>query len=629
MRAVVVILVLLLQAPSFAAEENPLTPEESFRRGLLLFEETRYREALEHLKNAYENLPVVGDYVLLYLAKAEMECENFEESLHYARKLLSRYPVTPLRQEARAVEIKNLLQAQRNSSIIFMESYIKDYPSDGEMKLLYGAFLNNRGEEERAQAVLKALYIEAGETAADAHELMKFTSLSREETLKRAENLLSVGRYGEAESSLRQLLHRDNYTPKDEVQKLLASALFRQKKYSEAARMFLKIDDLYHAARSFLRAGLKDEFFKTLDTILIRKDERGAELLVVLAEELRRDGDYDNALEVLEEAVKTFPDLAEEAHWTSGWVYYTKKDFEKAVEVFSRLHDSYGSNRYLYWKARSMEKTGKDATETYGKLEGSDFYTFLAAAKSSSLTPQTPQDRPVEFQKIPMERIDVLIEVGLIEAAETELSDMSRKDTRYSTLLNIAYRLADIEKYRTALVLVELLPDRMRPHEILYPQAYWPTVKEASLRYGIDPYLLLSLIREESRYDPEAVSSAGAIGLMQLMPFTARRTARSLDIEINGKDSIHHVENNINLGTHYLSGLLKEFNSVPLALAAYNAGEHRVRQWLLRRQYESYDEFIEDIPYPETRNYVKRILTTYLQYLGPRSRDLSGLQGKM
>ncbi|NIR15505.1 MAG: lytic transglycosylase domain-containing protein, partial [Desulfobacterales bacterium] len=83
---------------------------------------------------------------------------------------------------------------------------------------------------------------------------------------------------------------------------------------------------------------------------------------------------------------------------------------------------------------------------------------------------------------------------------------------------------------------------------------------------------------EESRYDPEAVSPVGALGLMQLMPRTAHRTARDLKLPLNGSDSIHKVENNIALGSSYLNKLLTEFEQVPLALAAYNAGEHRVRR---------------------------------------------------
>jgi soluble lytic murein transglycosylase len=130
----------------------------------------------------------------------------------------------------------------------------------------------------------------------------------------------------------------------------------------------------------------------------------------------------------------------------------------------------------------------------------------------------------------------------------------------------------------------------------------------------MDPFLLLSLIREESLFDPKAVSPVGAIGLMQLMPETAQRTAHLLSLELEGTKPLHEIELNIALGTHYLNGLLKDFGNVPAALAAYNAGRSRVKGWLSQGKYEQMDEFIEDIPYPETRNYVKRILTSYFHY---------------
>jgi soluble lytic murein transglycosylase len=162
------------------------------------------------------------------------------------------------------------------------------------------------------------------------------------------------------------------------------------------------------------------------------------------------------------------------------------------------------------------------------------------------------------------------------------------------------------------------VPEAKRPDEILYPLAYWQTVSEVSDALQLDPLLLLSVIREESRFQSDALSPAGAIGLMQLMPQTAKRAALHERIEINGRESISVVENNIRLGSRYLSQLVEEFGSVPASLAAYNAGEQRVRQWREAGNFASDDEFVEDIPYQETRDYVKRILGSYYKYLQMR-----------
>ncbi|RPI34703.1 MAG: lytic transglycosylase domain-containing protein, partial [Nitrospiraceae bacterium] len=134
----------------------------------------------------------------------------------------------------------------------------------------------------------------------------------------------------------------------------------------------------------------------------------------------------------------------------------------------------------------------------------------------------------------------------------------------------------------------------------------------------------LSVMREESRFDCNAKSGAGAYGLMQLMPQTAYRLDRSLKLGINRPSQLTVARNNIHLGSFYLKSLFNEFHSLPHVLAAYNAGEQAVRTWQEQGNYRSVDEFIEDIPYAETRNYVKKVLTSYFQYKKLSSVDTEG-----
>ncbi len=143
-------------------------------------------------------------------------------------------------------------------------------------------------------------------------------------------------------------------------------------------------------------------------------------------------------------------------------------------------------------------------------------------------------------------------------------------------------------------------------NQFLYPLAYMEIIERIAQRYEIDPLLVLSIIREESRFVPDATSIAGALGLMQLMPATAKRFDRNLKIGINNPKDILDIKNNLHIGICYLSNLIKDFGSYTYAIAAYNAGEDAVKKWLKVGKYKSVDEFIEDIPYNETRNYVKR-----------------------
>jgi soluble lytic murein transglycosylase len=151
-------------------------------------------------------------------------------------------------------------------------------------------------------------------------------------------------------------------------------------------------------------------------------------------------------------------------------------------------------------------------------------------------------------------------------------------------------------------------------HYLRYPLAYQDIVEPLSRKYNLDPLLVLSVAREESRFDPEARSIAGALGLMQVMPRTAYKLNNNLKLDISGSQGVLDAKNNFHFGIYLLSNLINEFGSYSYALAAYNAGKEKVRSWLENGDYKSIDEFIEDIPYRETRNYVKRIITTFFEY---------------
>jgi len=150
--------------------------------------------------------------------------------------------------------------------------------------------------------------------------------------------------------------------------------------------------------------------------------------------------------------------------------------------------------------------------------------------------------------------------------------------------------------------------------EYLYPLGYWETVRAAAQAHGVDPFLVLALIRQESLFEPEATSSAGARGLMQLLPATARHLART-DGSPPAELALEDVETNIDLGTRLLARLLRQFGgSLVKALAAYNGGEEAVAKWERRYPGREADEFVELISFRETRDYVKAVLRNYRAY---------------
>jgi soluble lytic murein transglycosylase len=149
--------------------------------------------------------------------------------------------------------------------------------------------------------------------------------------------------------------------------------------------------------------------------------------------------------------------------------------------------------------------------------------------------------------------------------------------------------------------------------QIIFPLGYWDLIKKYSAANRLDPYLVAALVAQESTFVRDIQSPARAVGLMQLMTPTTRQMARRLKMKYSASLRTN-PDASIRIGTAYLAQNIKEFGEIHLVLASYNAGESAVRRWMAERPGLPRDEFIDDIPYPETQNYVKRILGTAEDY---------------
>jgi len=156
----------------------------------------------------------------------------------------------------------------------------------------------------------------------------------------------------------------------------------------------------------------------------------------------------------------------------------------------------------------------------------------------------------------------------------------------------------------------ELPPEILR---IIFPLAYWDSIRKYAVEYNLDPYLAAALIQQESTFVPTIKSYANAWGLTQLRPGTARQYAMQLKMGYTPK-MLTDPEANLRIGMAYFAAKIKEFGQVHLALASYNAGERPVHRWANERPDLPLDEFIDDIPYPQTNNYVKKLLSTAEDY---------------
>ena len=155
----------------------------------------------------------------------------------------------------------------------------------------------------------------------------------------------------------------------------------------------------------------------------------------------------------------------------------------------------------------------------------------------------------------------------------------------------------------------------------IYPNYYWEQILTSASEAKVDPYLVLSVIRQESTFNEDATSRAGALGLMQIMPHTGKTLAHTLGIRRFERTSLYDPKVSIRLGSYFLGDQVRQFTEGPtaemgfeLGLAAYNAGPHNARQWLERFPHDDADAFVERIPFKETRLYVKLVLRNYAIY---------------
>lgn len=151
--------------------------------------------------------------------------------------------------------------------------------------------------------------------------------------------------------------------------------------------------------------------------------------------------------------------------------------------------------------------------------------------------------------------------------------------------------------------------------KVLYPIKYEEYVYQYATEYEVDPLLIFAIIKAESNFNPNVVSSSNAMGLMQLMDATAAELARKLQIDFVSKSSLYDPELNIRLGTKYFSDLRKEYNgNTTLALTAYNAGIGNVKRWMEQGIIKQDGSDVENIPFKETNSYVRKIIRDYKIY---------------
>lgn len=655
-----ILLVLFLNVTSAPASgtNSSLNKSELYRslaEGKSFLDKGDYYNAATKLTEAYDKLPLLGDYALLWRARAFEGKGDFDKALGDLKSIREKFKESPLIKKTRIKEIDISKKIHSAGLENLFDAFTRDYPSDFSIKYDYAIYLKETGETEKAKKLFREIYSSSTSFSKSAFAELSRSDLTLDDLLKRAKNLNNAWLFDEAERQFRDALRELEGRPVTEGKKQksstvklkseneisevrssikegLAYSVFRQKRYREASELYKELNNPYWRARSLLRAGDIASFESELAETIKTGDKKTASLLVAYGTKKRRAGDIDSALKIYRDVSVKYPSSKEEALWAAGWTHYLTKNFKNAQEVFSQLYLSYGDPKYLYWKNRCIEISDSaepaKASSVKKETQSYNFYSFLSLIRSRQ-KPSAIGKNPagISLTSSLSERVEVLIALNLKQEAISELIQMTKKNPGQNELIYISSQLKGLDNYKVAINSIAKIPYNDALHELFYPFGFWSSVQEASKKNDIDPLLILAVMREESRFDPEARSIAGAMGLMQLMPQTASRLSKNSRVSFRNTPDLYDAKTNIMLGSYYLRHLVKTFGSIPIALAAYNAGEDIVKEWLKNGNYSTIDAFIEDIPYNETQNYVKKVLTSYFEYMrADGNMDLSAIQ---
>ena len=645
------LLALLACAPPPSPFPSPATPEATLRTGVDALRAGNLEVAGRHLEAARANLPLLADHARAHLARVEERRGRLSDAARHwhailntpndsvwqgpaalalARQAIDSGDAAAARDLVARARNRSLLHPER-ASALWIEARIERQAGSASearrlrdrVRKLYAGLPEGREAATEAWAARTESLVSLRRAKAEIHRWIfalradRAVMLAREARARlpaagdqaplawlEAEGLRIAGNLDGAESTLREI--RLRYPESHEA----AEALYR-----------LAVNAWNRDADTPARKLLAEYVRRYPDGPHV------AECLYATAQIHFAAARHGEAAIGFAKMLRAYPKspLGGEARWQIGWTLYRSGRFDKAEAAFERAaRSSEWRMSALYWRARSRQRQGLDATAHYAALirrSPDDYYAWMAGrrigqsivvptAKPSAAFGKLPADRG----NVHLRRMNTLVTIGLRDLARRELESVSG-------VLPVRERLdawVAVGGYREALRRA-YNESRCQPLHPLaaycYPHAFPTIVDRESRRHAIDPWLLLSLIRQESLFDPEALSRANARGLMQLLPKTAKETAQALGWAGFTVSSLFIPEYNIALGVAHLSKLARKFEgSVVRMLAAYNAGVRAVTKWDQRFPGAEDDEFVDSISYRETRNYVRKVLRDRLIY---------------
>jgi len=664
-------LVLVLAVHPNVLEAQDIDARASFAQAYAFYAAGQFTQAKESLLKTTDPKFPLADYSLYYLAVISLDEKNWDLSRNYLSQLKRRYPQSiwfhsaelqrakidlAEKKYAQAITALRALRSTRGGrQEIFQESLhleAQAREASGDISQAYSLYQQLRVSYPHSRWTPAARKDQARlrDKFPDQFGFPTAQSLAEE-----ADRLAREQAYGEAATLYKKLLS-DATDPEFRLRLLvkLAGLYLDQRRRDEAIPLLEQIAREYpetaEAPKATYQIGQilwnRHDNTQAIEYFKRVTERYPASVYVDRAQYASADiyeyfGNRETAAQLYADLPKRFPrsQVRDDANWRLAWLYYRSGDFPAAIASFGELAGRGGDNSWrtaaLYWQARSAEKSGdlESAQKLLRQIAGGgeeSYYQALAlralerlgapieepkAGKVSSGTEVDPPLNP-EFS-FHLARARELTAMSLSRLAAAELDEAnrySRKQARLRSLLMREYFRA--QSYARSLAVANQLPASNGERNIYrFPLAYWDTIRQKAQERDLDPFLILALIRQESLFDAQARSPAFALGLMQLLPSTAARVAKQVGLAAPSNEKLFEPETNLTLGTQYLKDLLLRYsNNWFKAIAAYNSGEAAVDRWVKEIVTDDIEEFVERIPYVETRGYVKLVMRNHRIY---------------
>jgi soluble lytic murein transglycosylase len=626
-----------------------------------------YVKAIDPLSRAKPHAGDIGDYVAYYLAASYQQSGRLPEAVAALSTFDQNFPNSLLVRDAHVMYANALLADNRPKDAIALLEKDRE-PIRPDLELALGRAYEAAGDVPRAVGVLRHLYFTlplSFEASAAQPDLQKLTAtpgiapISFSERRSRADALAKAKRYPEAADVYRELLRDPSATDKSELQLALSECLHRQGQNREARQLLdsLQITSSEVAAHRLYDIGDMqrssnddDGFLRTVDQI-----RQTAATSSWLEQGLLYAGniyllrhDFDKAIDAYREIQTRFPQgpRAPYSNWKAAWLSLrqgrasdAKTGFEQQIALYPNSNEVPAA---LYWRGRLAEEDGDQAMAAafYQKIADryrNYYYGPLARERASKLKvaddpphyailDHVPplsgltdvKDDPPPEDDLRIEKARLLENGGLLDFAVREVKAAAEEDKGTWAPAEIARMYMDAGRYDIAVeTMKRAVPNYFAVDlnslprsywEALFPKPYWVDLKRFSSANGLDPYMVASLIRQESEFNPNAVSIKNALGLMQLLPRVGKGVAKQEKLKHFSPPQLFNPAINLQLGTKYFRSMVDQFGGFEYALAAYNAGDDRVRDWQGLGKYRDIQEFVESIPFTETREYVQAIM---------------------